>query len=1327
MTRRTFSGWTIGCAIAACLLATGGARAVEKETSLVTGEAIGELAVAGRLDVDLHAEFMASRTFAGETVLNWYHCGFSGGGGNNEVGGNFGDFGLAVPHTRRDERYPHWVQAGPCPAVRFDGGDILKGNFPVEKGAAGAEDLAIEIWLRDGDPANGEIILGWQSEDGRATSAPIACPPQIKGSEAWHHLAVSCRTDRETWYLDGKELRTTPRRLRIANAHRMVLGGACERAPSFRGLLAAVRLHDKAMTAEQVAHNARGGVLLGTKLHSWWRREPDRWWAKESKHFRHCVDKKQMAEWTDKQLKAFHGRLEGMFELAEKCYDLYSRRLALRVGVVAAKSQFRGDGIKYKIPIQPSQGSWMGWEGKHGFGFACQAPGHINPHELVHGCQGQTGGGLQGNYWEAHANFPQTYLGIYQTIPPTCCSRVSMFFPANGRCYYHARLMFEHLAQTPEYGPMFISKLWYDGGTKDAKNEYPWTAFTRLDPDPATALPEEWTRMVQRCVTWDFETFDPKRPNLYATEAEKHRDVIARYGRVLLERTPLEPGFWRVPREMAPQQLGWNLCPLTTRAKRVSAELTGCGTNPERGSDWRLAFVAVDAEGKPRYGRIGRPGQALPFDVRDGDKQLVLAVVATPGNILPVPMTGDFRSPAQEVFPYRVKLTDCEPLDVLVPPKPSVPGARHANGGGFVAATAHADATAYVGPGAQVLGRAKVLGRARVEHLAVVRDEATVRDEARVSGHALVSGRAIVRDRAKVRDFAHVPDGVVRDDARVLEHASTRGRDADISGRATLKGVAWVAGRVAGSAILDGHYAKSNPIDRGVWFTWSWSRGKNPGELDIELGGLAMQYTFDTPHPRVAWDTWGAAHGRLVGSGRIVRDAARAKAAGDAKPAPNKPPRPGAALVLDGKTQYVELPREIADTRDLTLDVTFRWDGGTGQRLIECATDARTRMFLTPADADGKPAFVLTRAGQAQAVRAPRALTPGKWTNLQLILAGEKATLRVDGKTAATNDAVTLNPEDLHATVCLLGRGLDGGHFAGSIEQVTVHSIATVDDRPPSPDPAAWAIPPTRITPAKAIMRAEPGHDPRGQVEYFFEEMTGKPGGDDSGWLKNPVYIDTGLDPKTAYAYRVRTRDVNGNETKPSSPGQAAWRDVKAFVQDTGPDGLCVIEAEHAHENHPAPDGHAWKPVAEPKGFTGQGAMKALPDKGGNVSDTYQRGSPRLDYVIRTHKTGRHWLWVRVFAHHHTADSFHAGVDFQAGDWGENISTGFGPTWRWARVPKPVVLHKPGIHRVSLWMREDGLAIDKLLLTTRGDYKPSTETNARGVPTGPGPAESPAR
>jgi hypothetical protein len=37
--------------------------------------------------------------------------------------------------------------------------------------------------------------------------------------------------------------------------------------------------------------------------------------------------------------------------------------------------------------------------------------------------------------------------------------------------------------------------------------------------------------------------------------------------------------------------------------------------------------------------------------------------------------------------------------------------------------------------------------------------------------------------------------------------------------------------------------------------------------------------------------------------------------------------------------------------------------------------------------------------------------------------------------------------------------------------------------------------------------------------------------------------------------------------------------------------------------------------------------------------------------------------------------------------------------WRWVRS-KAFTIDKPGTHTVSLWMKQDGVAVDKLLITT---------------------------
>jgi hypothetical protein len=876
--------------VSAVFLAAGTSARAELplEVSLVTGKPLGRLAVAGRLAIDLHAEFMMSRTYDTDTILNWYTCGYSGGGGEGgtitEVGGTFGNFGFQVPPADRVRRYPKAVRVGDVPAASFDGDDFLQGNFPIEPAILDTGTMTIELWLRSEHAKPGQVILGWQSPDGKATSGPLALPDEFRGSPDWRHLVVTRSADGETWLLDGAKVTSPTKATEIAAGHVPVLGGASAASPSFAGELAAVRVHDAVLTPEEIAHNRTGGPLLGTEMHDWWRTEDDQWWSENSPHFRHAIDRKEMDAWPEKQRKEFDDRKPGMFKLAELAYHCYSERLALRTSVVSRRRADRGDGIKYRTPIQPTAGgNYMGADDR--FGWSCQFPGFINPHELVHGWDVQTGN-MAGNYWESHANFPQTYLGIYQTIP--LLTMESSGFPCMGRTYYHDRLMFEHLAQTPDYGPMFIAKLWYDGPTRRSEAPYPWHTFERINPFPDRTLGEEYTRMARRNITVDFQTFveaaegpgntpfgndglvSPvnRYKKIFGDHMNNPERTLRRWGRVLLRPVPHEPGWWRVPKEQAPQQLGWNICPLSCRPGDVTATLVGYA-DAARGADWRAGFVGVAADGSPVYGDIFRPGTAAGLKVTDGMKELYLVVCGTPTKILEIPMTGDFRSFEQRQFPYAVKLTGCEPLDVLQADPPAEPGAPHPNGGGFVAATAKADPTAYVGPQARVLGKAEVRGNARIEGQAVVRD-AIVQDAAVVSGQALVHEGSTVKDRAKVRDRAVVAGRTtVADDARILEHARIASGKT-CGGRTTAKGLAVVyGGTQGGTPLIDGFYAKANDITKGAWFTWSWGVGQNPGERDEELGGLAADYTFDEPHESFAWDSLGTNFGYLAGGATI--------------------------------------------------------------------------------------------------------------------------------------------------------------------------------------------------------------------------------------------------------------------------------------------------------------------------------------------------------------------------------------------------------------------------------------------------------------------------
>jgi hypothetical protein len=94
-------------------------------------------------------------------------------------------------------------------------------------------------------------------------------------------------------------------------------------------------------------------------------------------------------------------------------------------------------------------------------------------------------------------------------------------------------------------------------------------------------------------------------------------------------------------------------------------------------------------------------------------------------------------------------------------------------------------------------------------------------------------------------------------------------------------------------------------------------------------------------------------------------------------------------------------------------------------------------------------------------------------------------------------------------------------------------------------------------------------------------------------------------------------------------------------------------------------------------------------------------------------------VWVRGLSANSDYDSCHVGLDGNARD--ESFAQRFtvGPTFEWAsdtrgQGPQTVNVTTPGVHLLSVWIRESGQIVDKVLMTTDAGLTPS----------GAGPAQS---
>ena len=171
---------------------------------------------------------------------------------------------------------------------------------------------------------------------------------------------------------------------------------------------------------------------------------------------------------------------------------------------------------------------------------------------------------------------------------------------------------------------------------------------------------------------------------------------------------------------------------------------------------------------------------------------------------------------------------------------------------------------------------------------------------------------------------------------------------------------------------------------------------------------------------------------------------------------------------------------------------------------------------------------------------------------------------------------------------------------------------------------------------------------------------------------------------------------------------------AQAFVESAG---QVVMEAENS-DNKIARNGKDWLFGTSITGYSGTGYVEALPNSGTTYDTGYIGVSPELVYNVQFSTTGTYYVWIRGSAPSGADDSLHAGLDGASPASADRISSF--TTWGWKQstmdvAPATLTVSTPGLHTIHLWMREDGLRVDKLLLRT------SSSTTA---PSGTGPAES---
>ena len=152
----------------------------------------------------------------------------------------------------------------------------------------------------------------------------------------------------------------------------------------------------------------------------------------------------------------------------------------------------------------------------------------------------------------------------------------------------------------------------------------------------------------------------------------------------------------------------------------------------------------------------------------------------------------------------------------------------------------------------------------------------------------------------------------------------------------------------------------------------------------------------------------------------------------------------GQALHLDGATQHLQLPPDVASSSSFSFAAWVYWDGGANwQRIFDFGHDTSRYAFLTPSATGGYLRFATRNNGSEQTVQMSSALPVGQWSHVAVTLSGGTARLYLNGAQVASG-AFSITPSQLSADLNYIGKSRFTADplFSGLIDDVRIADYA---------------------------------------------------------------------------------------------------------------------------------------------------------------------------------------------------------------------------------------------------------------------------------------------
>jgi hypothetical protein len=171
--------------------------------------------------------------------------------------------------------------------------------------------------------------------------------------------------------------------------------------------------------------------------------------------------------------------------------------------------------------------------------------------------------------------------------------------------------------------------------------------------------------------------------------------------------------------------------------------------------------------------------------------------------------------------------------------------------------------------------------------------------------------------------------------------------------------------------------------------------------------------------------------------------------------------------------------------------------------------------------------------------------------------------------------------------------------------------------------------------------------------------------------------------------------------------------------------GLVSMEAENFFANERFGSANTyWELYTETPGFSGLGAMVAFEAARTTFLTRFVGVAPELRYAVRFTNPGEYRVWIRALVKDTQNDTLNIGLNSAGRGSGDAHEFLVDPNaYLWSGVtrtndqPQILDIARPGLQYLSLWIRESGVIIDKIIMTQ----------DLEMTPEGSGPAESEVR